>query len=139
MDPPSPVVHAVPSGRATAIRPSAELPRSSPNVPGASHSHVSSPTMPRASGLCRTWAPGGARFPYASWAWTISGRGCVPPVCTHCLVNEPLRTQIITCHCLPGSGSVVGSASGTTLVVYAQGTPPEQKYGPSPGPGVTWS
>jgi len=55
------------------------------------------------------------------------------------LVNTPFFWQIITCHCLPGSGSVVGSASGTTLVVYAQGNPPEQKYGPSPGPGVTSS
>ena len=77
--------------------------------------------MPRVSGLCRTCAAGGARFPYASCACTISGRGWVPPVCTHSLVNSPPLWQIITCHCFPGSGCVVGSASGTTLVVYAQG------------------
>ena len=83
--------------------------------------------MPRASGLCRTAPAGGARFPYASWACTISGRGWVPLVSTQSLVKKPPWWQIITCHSWPGGGSVVGSASGTTLVVYAHGMPPLQK------------
>ena len=53
--------------------------------------------------------------------------GLFPPVSTQSLVKKPPWSQIITFHSWPSGGSVVGSASGTTLVVYAHGMPPLQK------------
>src|SRR5215475_407702 len=125
---PSPGSQSVACGSATATRPSAEVPRNTPNIAGSSQNQVSNPTEASAFGLCRTDAPGGRRFPYASRACTISGRATGPVRMSESLIGPHVPHGVQPCasqRCPGGAGSV-GGASGTMLSLIAQAWVPTQ-------------